>query len=172
MAAAVPAQGDELGLDAELLRRDSLRRLRDRLGFVDHRRAGLEVRRRLALGPAPALRMHHARRDAELADVEVVVRLHQHADRRQESVVLSARMFGEVLLKLTAQVLLVALELSAVAGREVDGVLVGDVDPRDGDVAMVVHLLCELPRQLDRLDVRSKRAAEDTLEEGLDLPFD
>src|SRR5204863_392396 len=162
----------ELGLDAELLHRDGLRRLGHSLRLVDHRGAGLDVGRRLALGRRAALRMHHARRDAELADVQVVVRLHQDAHRRQERIALAPRMLGEVLLQLAAQVLLVALELLAVAGREVDGVLVGDVDPGDRDRAMVLHLLCQLPRQLDRLDVRSERTAEDALEEGLDLSLD
>jgi hypothetical protein len=37
---------------------------------------------------------------------------------------------------------------------------------------MVVHLLGELPRELDRLDIRPERTAEDTLEESLDLSFD
>ena len=37
---------------------------------------------------------------------------------------------------------------------------------------MVVHLLRELARELDRLDVRPEGAAEDALEEGLDLLLD
>ena len=37
---------------------------------------------------------------------------------------------------------------------------------------MLVHLLRELARELDGLDVRPEGAAEDTLEEGLDLLFD
>ena len=37
---------------------------------------------------------------------------------------------------------------------------------------MVVHLLRELARQLDRLDVSPERAAEDALEERLDLLLD
>jgi hypothetical protein len=37
---------------------------------------------------------------------------------------------------------------------------------------VVVHLLRELPRQLDGLDVRSERAAEDAFDERLDLLFD
>ena len=57
-------------------------------------------------------------------------------------------------------------------GREVDRVLVRDVDARDGDAAVVVHLLHELARQLDRLDVRAEGATEDAFEQALDLRFD
>jgi len=79
-----------------------------------------------------------------------------------------AQVFGE----LTLQLSLVALELLAVARGEVDRVLVRHVDPRHGHVAVVVHLLDQLARQLDRLDVRTERAAEDALEERLELGFD
>ena len=48
----------------------------------------------------------------------------------------------------------------------------GHVDARDRDVAVVVHLLDELACELDRLDVRAERAAEDALEERLELRFD
>jgi len=37
---------------------------------------------------------------------------------------------------------------------------------------MIVHLLRELARELDRLDVGPKRAAENPLEKGLDFLFD
>ena len=37
---------------------------------------------------------------------------------------------------------------------------------------MVVHLLCELPRELDGLHVGAKRPTEDALEEGFDLLLD
>ena len=70
------------------------------------------------------------------------------------------------------QRVLVALELLAVGGGEVDRVLVRDVDARDGDGLVVVHLLRELARELDRLDVRPERAPEDALEERLDLLLD
>ena len=81
-------------------------------------------------------------------------------------------MLGEILLQLGDQRVLVALELPAVVGGEVDRVLVRDVDVRDGDVAVVVHLLDQLARQLDGLDVRAERAAEHAFEEALDLRFD
>jgi len=78
----------------------------------------------------------------------------------------------QILLELADQRLLVALELGAVARREEDRVLVGDVDARDGDLAVVVHLFREFSRQLDRLDVRPEGPAEDTLDKGLDLLLD
>ena len=37
---------------------------------------------------------------------------------------------------------------------------------------MVVHLLHEFPRELDRLNVGSERTPEDAFEEALDLRFD
>src|SRR5436189_67782 len=45
VTAPVPAEGDELRLDAELLRRHGLRRLGCRLRLVDHRGARLDVGR-------------------------------------------------------------------------------------------------------------------------------
>ena len=81
-------------------------------------------------------------------------------------------MLGEILLQLAAQVVLVALELLAIARRQVDRVFVGHVDAGHGDVAVLVHLLRKLPRELDRLHVRPEGATEDTLEQGFDLSFD
>ena len=81
-------------------------------------------------------------------------------------------MLGQVLLQLVDERRLVALELGAVVGREVDGVLVRDVDARDRDGLAVVHLLRELARELDGLDVRSERTPEDPFEQGLDLVLD
>jgi hypothetical protein len=37
---------------------------------------------------------------------------------------------------------------------------------------VVVHLLRQLARELDGLDMRAKRASEDALDEGLDPVFD
>ena len=37
---------------------------------------------------------------------------------------------------------------------------------------MIVHLLRELPCELDGLHVRAKGASEDTLEEGFDLSLE
>src|SRR5438046_127157 len=83
--------------------------------------------------------------------------------RRQQRVALSARVLGQVVLQLAEERALVAAEVLAVRRREVDRVLVRHVDPRDRDGAVVVHLLDELPRELDRLDVSPKRTAEDAL---------
>ena len=74
--------------------------------------------------------------------------------------------------ELGAERRLVARELLAVARREVDRVLVRHVDARHGDHPVVVHLLDEFSRQLDRLDVRAERAAEDAFEDRLDLLLD
>ena len=90
----------------------------------------------------------------------------------QESMILAPRVLGEVLLQLELQRVLVGLELAAVVRGEVDRVLVRDVHARDRDRAVVVHLLDELPGELDRLDVRPEGAAEHALEEGLQLRLD
>ena len=116
--------------------------------------------------------LRHAGRDAELADTEVLVGLEEDARRRQQRVVLARRVLGEVLLELRHERVLVALELLAVAGREVDRVLVRDVDVPHRRRAVVVHLLRELARELDRLDVRAEGAAEDALEDPLQPLFD
>src|SRR6266511_273144 len=89
VTAAVEGQRHELLLHTELLRRDSLRRRR-RLRLVDHRGARFDVSGRPA-GPAAGLRLHQSRGDPELADVEVAVCLQQDAWRREECVVLAAR---------------------------------------------------------------------------------
>ena len=60
----------------------------------------------------------------------------------------------------------------AVGPGEVDRVLVRNVDAGDGDRAVLVHLLRELPRQLNRLDVRPEGTAEHPLEEAFDLLLD
>jgi hypothetical protein len=78
----------------------------------------------------------------------------------------------EVVLQLADQRALVALELLAVGRREVDGVLVGDVDARDRDGAVLVHLLGELARELDGLHVGPEGTAEHPLEEAFDLLLD
>ena len=167
MLRAVDGQADDLAAEAELLDRD-------RLGLgrlaVDHCLAGLGLGGRLAGLRRRAL--HHARRDPELAHLQVVVRLEHDLGRRQELVALAPGVLGEVVLKLGAQRVLVARELLAVGGAEVDAVLVRRVDARDGDDSVVLHLLGQLARQLDRLHVRAKGAAEDTFEQAFDLVLD
>src|SRR5207244_677225 len=121
---------------------------------------------------ASLVRLHHPRGDSELADLEVGIRLHQHAGRGEQRVLLAARVLGEVLLQLRLEVALVRVELLAVLRREVDRVLVRDVDPGDGDRAVLVHLLGKFPRELDGLHVRAECPAEDALEQGLDLLLD
>src|SRR5215218_6489187 len=116
--------------------------------------------------------LDHAVRDPEEAHLEVLVRLEGDVGLRQEYVTLAPRVLSQVLLELLDQRRLVALELRAVAGREVDDVLVRRVDLRDGDHLVVVHLLRELPRQLDRLHVAAERASEGAFEKRLDLLLD
>ena len=161
-------EGDDLTLGGGRGRGLGLRRRRARL--VDHRRAGLDLR---CVGDeVRALRLRHARRDPELADREVRVGLHEHARLGEQGVALAARVLDQVLLQLAEQRGLVPRELLAVARREVEHVLVRDVDARDRDRAVLVHLLGELAGELDRLDVRLEGTAEHPLEEGLELLFE
>ena len=173
-ALAVPGERDALLLDPELGGRRRLGRLRLLARLVDHRvpGLGLRLRARRAAGPSAPLGLDHPGRDPELADVEVVVRVEHDPRRGQERVALPPRVLGEVALELVGERRLVVGELLAVLRREVDRVLVRDVDARDGDVLVVVHLLLELARELDRLHVRAEGTAEDALEEGLELLFD
>src|SRR5205823_11848200 len=115
----VHLEADELAAEPELLDGDGLGL--DRLA-VDHRRAVLRLGRRLA-----GLRrrtLHHPRRDPELAHLEVVVGLELDYRGREQLVALAARVLGDVVLQLSAQRLLVALELLPVGRTEVDDVLV------------------------------------------------
>jgi hypothetical protein len=109
---------------------------------------------------------------AELADLEIVVSLHQHLRAGEDRVLLALRVLRQILLELGEERVLVRLELLPVLRAEVHRVLVGHVDARDGDDAVVVHLLRELAGELDRLHVRAERAAEHALDEGLDLLLD
>ncbi len=81
-------------------------------------------------------------------------------------------MLRDVLLELEPQRFLVGGELLPVMERQVDGVLVRDVDAGHGDRAVVVHLLGELAGDLDGLHVRLERASEHALDECFDLVFD
>ena len=141
-------------------------------GLVDHRRPRAPPGSRERPRPGFAAPRTSLRRDAELADVEVLVGLELDERRRQQHVALAARMLGEVIGELLAELVLVARELVAVGGRQVDRVLVRDVHARDRDAPVIVHLLDELSGQLDRLDVRPKGAPEHALEEGFQLRFD
>jgi hypothetical protein len=59
--------------------------------------------------------------------------------------------------ELRRQLLLVALELLAVLGGQPDRVLVGRVDPRQRLHLVLVHLLGELARDLDRAHLGLER---------------
>jgi hypothetical protein len=81
-------------------------------------------------------------------------------------------MLDEIVLQLPDQGALVAGELLPVGLGEVDRVLVRDVDARDRDRPVLVHLLRQLARELDGLHVRAEGAAEHPLEEAFDLLLD
>src|SRR2546421_9594794 len=111
----VERQRHQLRLDPELLCADGLRG-NGSLRLVDHGRARLHLRQRLARSRATLFGLHHARGDAELAHVEIGVGLHQDPRRRHERVLLAPRVLPQVLLELPFQAVLVPGELLAVAG--------------------------------------------------------
>ena len=116
-------------------------------------------------------RPHEHRLDAELSEAQpfVGVELHRRAGYQGEPLV--AGVLEQVVGELLGQPVLVALELLAVLGREVDVVLIRDVRAGNGDGLVVLHLLRELARDLDRLDARLERPAEGALEQPLELRF-
>ena len=73
-----------------------------RLGPVDHRRARLGLRLRLARLCLARLALDHPRGDPELADREVRVGLHRHRRRGQQLVLLAPRVLAQVVLQLSA----------------------------------------------------------------------
>jgi hypothetical protein len=62
---------------------------------------------------------------------------------------------------------LVVLEAPVILRAKPDRVLVGHVDPLHGGGLVRIHLLGELPGDLDRLHARAEGAAEDALDEAL-----
>ena len=81
-------------------------------------------------------------------------------------------MLGQEVLQLEDERCLVVGELRPVAAAEIEGELIRRVGARDGRHAVVVHLLGQLPRELDRLHRGAEGAAEHPLEEALDLLLD
>ena len=165
-----PALGDEQRLPAVERR---LERPRLAVGRVDHRvpevarRGGRRRLRRsspLLLGPAEQLRL-----DAELAQLEPLVGVELDLRPAREREALLAGVLEQVVGQLLAQRGLVARELLAVLRGQEDAVVVGHVDARDGDHLVLLHLLGELVRQLDRLHARLEGAAERAFDDAAEL---
>ena len=164
---------ERLGLEPGCGTAAATARLRLRLGAVDHASApGCAWDGGSSAARSARLTLHHARCDPELADGEVVVGLDRDRRRGEQLVLLPPR----VLRRGTPGARRARTPRTPRTGRgrrrEVDRVLVRDVDARDGDRAVVVHLLRQLARELDRLDVGSEGTAEHALEERLDLLLD
>src|SRR5205814_2134080 len=108
----------------------------------------------------------------ERAHHELIIGLEQHQRARRQRVAFAAGVLDQVLGQLVAHLGLVGRELLAVGRVQVQRVLVGDVHAVDGDRLVVVHLLGQLARQLDRLHGGAKGAREHALEEAADLLLD
>jgi hypothetical protein len=123
-------------------------------------------------GEYPGLLLRAAQQlglDAELAERETVVGVELHLRAAGEGEALLAAVLQQVVRQLLAEGRLVARELLAILRRQENPVVVGDVDARDGDHLVVLHLLGELVRQLDRLHARLERAAERALHQAAEL---
>src|SRR5690606_8862822 len=136
---------------------------------VDHRVALLPLRRGLALARR---RLHEPGLDAELAEAQALVDLDAHLWAREQRVIVLARVLEQVAGELLLQRALVPLEPLVILRPQPDRVLVGDVHPRDRGRAVRVHLLRELARDLDRLDLRREGTGEHPLDEALDPGFE
>ena len=136
---------------------------------VDHRVAEVGL---LRLGVLVLGRLDQHRLDAELADAQAVVGREVDGRARRQRQALVARVLEQVVGQLLARGVLPALELLAVLRRQVDRVLVRHVRARDRDGLVVAHLLRELARDLDRLDLGLEGLREGALEEALELLFD
>src|SRR5919106_6503057 len=110
--------------------------------------------------------------DAELSQPQPLVRLQRDLGARQQCVIAPPRVLQEIPGELLLQRSLVALEALVVLGREKDRVLVGHVDLRHRGGPVRVHLLGQLPDDLDRLDLGAERTAEHALDEALDPGFE
>ena len=87
----------------------------------------------------------------------------------REREALLARVLEQVVGQLLAERRLVARELLAVGRREEDAVVVGHVHARDGDHLVLLHLLRQLVRELDRLDAGLEGAPEGPFDESAEL---
>jgi len=128
----------------------------------------LALRRALALTGGG---LHQPGLDAELAEAQALVHLQLDLRPRQQGIVVAAGVLEQVAGKLLAERALVAFDPLVVGRREPDGVLVGNVDARNGGGSVGVHLLGQLARDLDRLHLRREGATEDPFDEALDARF-
>src|SRR5919106_1808804 len=103
------------------------------------------------------------------AELEAVVRVELDLRPAGQGEALLAAVLQQVVGQLLAQGRLVARELLAVLRRQEEAVVIGHVDAGDGDHLVVLHLLGQLVRQLDRLHARLERAAERALHQAAEL---
>jgi hypothetical protein len=126
----------------------------------------------LVLGRGVLRGADHPGLDAELAEVQRVVGLERHLRAGDEGELLLARMLEQVGAQLLGDLVLDVVEALAVVGGQPHHVLVRDVRARHRDRLVLVHLLRQPARELDRSDLRPEHAAERPLHEVGDLALE
>ena len=112
------------------------------------------------------------RLDAELAEPQPIVGAELDRGPRGERDPLAAGVLEQVARQLALELVLVALELLAVVGREPDRVLVRGVDARQRLDAVLVHLARQLARDLDRAHLGPEGTRERAFDEAGELGFE
>ena len=115
---------------------------------------GLLAFPRILLGPC------QPRFDAKFAELQVLVGVKHDLRPRSQRQILAARVLEQIGAQFVDHLLLDALVARAIAGREPDRVLVGCVYARYRGRLVLVHLACQLVRELHRTDLGFEDAAE------------
>ena len=109
-------------------------------------------------------RLHQPRLDPELAQPQPLVGLEIDLGPGEQVVAAAPRMVEEIPGELLLKRALIALQLLSVLSREIDRVLVGDVDARHPGRLVGVHFLGEPAGEFDRLHLGAEGAAEHSLD--------
>jgi hypothetical protein len=128
---------------------------------VDH---GVPVLALGRLGTLTGRRPHQPGLDPELAEPQALVLIEADDGAGEQVVVVAASVLEQVPAELLGERALVVLETGVVVRGEPDRVLVRDVDALHRRGLVRVHLLGELPCDLDRLHAGAECAAEDALD--------
>src|SRR5262249_53471100 len=139
----------------------------------DHRVPGSPRRRRVVAarrGVRGVGRLHEARLDAELAEPQAGVPAGGDHGSGDERGPLAARVVEQVAGPRALQP--APQPLRGGGGREIDGVLVRRIRPRDGVRGVLLHLARQLAGDLDGPNLALEGTAEGALDEVLELAFE